>query len=115
VCSSSVQGIDRSVLIAVEPLVLEGVLAFLIERAQQGEVVQFHSTPHPLGRRYDAAVVSCPAPAFVQAEVVICFPADGAGRTSVTKNGDTTWTVIQSHGEIIRLLEEHCPKATRTS
>ncbi len=105
---------DRSVLVAVEPLVLEGLLAFLIERAQQRAVVQFHSTPQALLGRYDVAVVSC-LPAPVQADVVICLPPDGAGRTSVTKNGDTEWTVIGSHVDVIRLLDEHTRPAGMTS
>ncbi len=108
-------GGHRSVLVAVEPVVLEGVLAFLIGRAQHREVVQFHSTPHAVPRRYAAAVVSCAPPPHVQADVVICLPPDGAGRTSVTKNGATEWTVIGSHGDVIRLLDEHSPAAGMTT
>ncbi len=110
VSSGGVSGCHPSVLVAVEPVVLEGVLAFLIGRGQHREVVQFHSTPHAVTRRFAAAVVSCALPSHVQADVVICLPPDGAGRTSVTKNGDTEWTVIRSHGDVIRLLDEHSPR-----
>ncbi len=104
--SGWVSGSDRSVLVAVEPVVLEGVLAFLIARRQQGQVVEFHSTPDALARSYDAALVSCPAPPDVRADVVICLPAGGAGRTSVTKNGNTEWTVVNSHHDVVQLLNE---------
>lgn len=98
---------DWLVLVAVEPVVLEGALAALIERAEHAEVVQFHRSADALSQRYDAAVVSSPAPQDVHAGVLVCLPADGIGDARVTQDGKTVWASVASHHEIIRLLSRH--------
>lgn len=97
----------RSVLVALDPVVLEGALAVLIGSSDDGEVVQFHASSDPLSRQYDAAVVSSPPPEGIHARVVICLPPEGAGETSVTESGATRWTLVRSHRDVIRLLEGH--------
>ncbi len=105
--TGAVQTRRGSILVAVEPVVLEGALAFLIERAHQAEVVQFHASAEALTRRYDAAVVSDPAPGGVHADVVITLPAVGAAVARVSENGETHWAPAESHHQIIHLLAEH--------
>ncbi len=98
----------RSILVAVEPVMLEGALALLIERAHKAEVVEFHATGDALSRRYDAAVVSCAAAQEVQADVVITLVAPGVGAANITRDG-TKWVLVESHHEIIQLLVDPSP------
>ena len=99
----------RSILVAVEPVVLEGALALLIERLQLAEVVQFHSASDALDRRYYVAVVCPPTAHDVQADVLITLSVSGARMASVTQGGTTTWAVVESHHHILELVARCWP------
>lgn len=101
------EGNGRSILVAVEPVVLEGAIALLIDRRTDVDVVQFHASPRLERRHYDAAVVSSPPPEGMSADVVITLPAAGSGITSLATQGAVRWIVVKTHQDVIRLLEEH--------
>lgn len=100
---------DRcTVLLAVDPVVLEGALAALITRAQFAEVVQAHSYDTPFTRRYDAAVVSGPRPKGLRAGLTIELNESGMGRTRVRCGRSSRWENVSSHHDILEIVRWYC-------
>ena len=104
----------RRILVAMEPAVLEGALAFLLETRTGHHVVQFHEAlPADGVRRFDAAVVSPALAGHADADVVIVLPnlaSPRAGGTGRVRNGNGERLVqLRSHQQVIDLLDEQFP------
>ena len=103
------------VLLAVEPLLLEGALFELLEKAGVDDVVTMGDDPAAdLSGHYDAAVVTLTLPDGLDADLVIELPDAGgnSGEGRVVRAGAAQPVAIGSATEIISLLDEHCPGAT---
>lgn len=101
----------RRILLAVQPAVLEGALATLLQAADHDDVVQLGHlgvAGHEGG--YDAAVVSDDLPAGVHAGVVITLPdTRGSGGTGTVTRGDVVHEVtIAGAHRVVELLEQYC-------
>lgn len=111
------------VLVAVEPVVLEGAFAAILEAIGLDEVVQFHiATAADRGARYDAAITSEGLARSVCADVVITLPRiEGSGgppgpaHGHVTKGKVSEAVDIRGEREVIGLLDEHVPRAAARS
>lgn len=110
----------RRVLVAVEPVVLEGAFAVILEMIDVDEVVQFHDATESQRREsYDAAIVTTGFPGEVSAEVVITLPdtqadTDGSGDAGlghVTTRLTSDDVDIRDQSVVIDLLDEHLPAA----
>ena len=109
---------ELRVLVAVQPVVLEGALAAILERIGLDQVVQFH-TVEQIDRAavYDAAIVSAGFPDEVRAWVTITLPdtqvsGGGPGSTRpghITAPGTSQPVDIRDQRQIIDLLDEHVP------
>ena len=100
----------RRVLLAVEPAVLEGALAWMITDAGAGEVVRGARSPlQTAAEDFDAAVVSDALPAGVRAGVVVTLPdtRGGAGTGTVTMGGVTDEVDIGGAEQVIELLDRY--------
>ena len=109
---------DLRVLVAVQPVVLEGALASILELIGLDQVVQFHpAVPLDRSAQYDAAIVSAGFPSEVRAWVTITLPdtegsAGGSGGTQpghVSAPGTSQPVDIRDQRQIIDLLDEHAP------
>ena len=106
-------GRRRRILVAVEPAVLEGALALLLEAGAGNEVVQFHDgVDVDPAARYDAAIVTVELLTDVHAEVVITLPGAGSGPGigHVTTGDDDREVLVHSHQQVIDLLDEQFPR-----
>ncbi|HVE47703.1 MAG TPA: hypothetical protein VNA57_13265 [Acidimicrobiales bacterium] len=110
----------RRVLVAVEPVVLEGAFAVILEMIDVDEVVQFHDATESQRREsYDAAIVTTGFPGEVSADVVITLPdtkaeTDGSGDSGVghvTTRHTSDDVDVRHQGIVIDLLDEHLPVA----
>lgn len=103
----------RRILVAVEPIVLEGALASILERVDLDDVVQFHRSPDRDVDGYDAAIVTIELPDDLRPDVVITLPDtvgdQRAGRLTV--GNVSTEVDIPTHNEVIDLLDEQLPAA----
>ncbi len=107
----------RRVLVAIEPIVLEGAFATILELIGLDEVVQFQSaTNAERGGHYDAAIVSAGFQDEARAEVVIILPnVDVSGGARRQRRGhivtpEVTEDVdIDGQREVIHLLDRHAP------
>ena len=109
---------ELRVLVAVQPVVLEGALASILELIGLDLVVQFH-TAQQADRDgfYDAAIVSAGFPDEVQAWVTITLPdtqapAGAAGTPHpghISTRAASHEVDIRDQREIISLLDEHVP------
>lgn len=97
---------------ALEPTVLEGALAVLLQARSGSEVVQYHdATEIDLTAPYDAAIVSVELVDDVHADVVITLPGSeaGGGVGHVITNNVDREVQVQSHQQVIDLLDEQFP------
>jgi formylmethanofuran dehydrogenase subunit A len=99
----------RRILLAVEPRVLEGALAAILERLDLDDVVQLHDD----GRAgaYDAAIVTITLPDDIRSDFVITLP-DTVGEAAlgrVTVDGQSSDVALPTHNEVIDLLDEQLP------
>lgn len=109
---------ELRVLVAVQPVVLEGALAAILERIGLDQVVEFHAADEA-GRSvvYDAAIVSAGFPDEVRAGATITLPdtegsasAGGApGQGQFSAGGTSRQVDIRDQRQIIDLLDEHVP------
>lgn len=102
----------RSILLAVEPGVLEGALAKMISAGSADEVVQLSRTgAKHFESGFDAAVVSDQLPDGVRADVVITLPdtRGSAGTGTVRKGGVVEEVSITGAERVIELLEQYVP------
>jgi len=100
----------RRILVAVEPTVLEGALAVLLQ--DRNDVVQFHDAIEiDLSGPYDAAIVTTELVDRVRADVVITLPGDGAdvGVGHILTGGLDREVQVHSHQQVIDLLDEQFP------
>ena len=105
----------RRILVALEPTVLEGALAVLLQARAGNDVVQYHHAAEiDLTAPYDAAIVSVELVDDVQADVVITLPGGGtsAGVGHVITNNVDREVEVQSHQQVIDLLDEQFPAIT---
>lgn len=113
------EGRRRRVLVAVEPLVLEGAFAAILELIGMDDVVQFHVAGDRERRQlFDAAIVTGSFSDEARADVVITLPdvRRSGGPTNGHRGHVTTAQLsddveIRDQGEVIRLLDEHVPAA----
>ncbi len=99
---------------AVEPRVLEGALAAILDLIALDEVVQYHgATEAQRGSYYDAAIVTPGLDRMARAEVVITLPDTGEPsrdpRGQVSAPGVLQDVDITGGREVIALLDEHAP------
>jgi hypothetical protein len=95
----------------MEPAVLEGAMAVLLEAGDANEVVQLHSSPViDLTGPYDAAIVTGDLPTELQADVVIALPAAESGMGHVITAGADREVEVHSHRQVIDLLDEQFPR-----
>lgn len=100
----------RRILVAVEPTVLEGALAVVLQ--DRNDVVQFHDAlDDDLSGPYDAAIVSTELVDRVRADVVITLPGAGSdvGVGHVIAGGLDREVQVHSHQQVIDLLDEQFP------
>lgn len=103
----------RRIFVALEPTVLEGAFAALLQDGERSEVVQYHEggAGDPADH-YDAAIVT---PAFVHrvdSELLIVLPGTeaGAGRqASLTVGGVTRPVSVGTNAQLADLLAEWFP------
>ena len=106
------------ILVAIDPLVLEGALGAILDLIALDEVVQFHaSTEADRAGPFDAAVISSAYSAEVWAELMITLPdirsmagtsPDHRGHLTTTRlSGDVE---IRDQRQILELLDEHLPR-----
>lgn len=96
------------------PVVLQGALAALLASAGLDEIVQLHGQPdHSHAGRYDVAIVTGALPESVRTDVLIMLPdtGSGAGTASVTTGHGTHQVHVESHGQVLDLLDEFFPSA----
>jgi hypothetical protein len=112
------------VLVAIDPLVLEGALAFLLERLDIDVVVRLHDAPaDALAGRFDAAVVtgafSDPAPADVTITLPDLEADDGrepfAGAIRLGRGSEPEIIEIRDQDAVIDLLDRHVPAVAARS
>lgn len=99
----------RRILVALEPAVLEGAFALLLEDGTRNDVVQMrHATEDDLADAYDAAIVTVELLEHVRADVVVSLPRGDseAGIGSVTTGDGDRPVVVRSHRQVIDLLDE---------
>ena len=103
---------------AVEPIVLEGAFAAILELIALDEVVQFHrATAAERARRYDAAIVSGALSEEIIADLVITLPRtqDGADGPGVRLLGHVATKEasddvdIRDQRQVVELLDQHLP------
>ncbi|HVF32185.1 MAG TPA: hypothetical protein VM933_04010 [Acidimicrobiales bacterium] len=111
----------RRVLVAIEPVVLEGTFAVILGLIAVDEVVEYHAVSETQRQaHYDAAIVSSELAPKVQAEVVITLPtiSDDEREPGRRRRGHVTTQAISDDVDIrdqeavIDLLDEHLPGAT---
>ncbi len=112
---------ELRVLVAVQPVVLEGALAAILELIGLDQVVQFHRTEEiDPATVYDAAIVSAGFPDVVRARATITLPdteasggSPGSRRPGHVSAGSTSRQVdIRDQRQIIDLLDQHVPTVT---
>jgi hypothetical protein len=93
-------------LVAVEPRLLEGALALLLESHVQSHVVRLRdATAQDLEAQYEAAVVTLELPQWLRPDLVITLPPQGAGGTGwVTTHGACQAIEIASGEEVVALI-----------
>lgn len=99
----------RRILVAVEPVVLEGALAALLSGGDRADVIQFHSAhADDLVAHYDAAIVTDGLGAAVRSDLLITLPdTTGAGGAARVTAGAVSRSVAVGTGaEVIDLLAE---------
>jgi hypothetical protein len=108
----------RRVLVAIEPVVLEGAYAAILELIGLDEVVQFHRVAASLhAARYDAAIVTEGLLPAVRADIVITLPEtqNGSHRPEARLRGHVTIgkrsdeVDIRDQREVVQLWDEHLP------
>lgn len=100
------QGTRRRILVAVEPVVLEGALAALLA-GEAAEVVQLHqATPGDRTSTYDAAIVTSGLLPGVRSEVLITLPDTraGAGLVLIEVGGTSRQVQVRTSEEVVGLL-----------
>ena len=107
---------ELRVLVAVQPVVLEGALASILELIGLDDVVQFHpAAPMDRSAESDAAIVSAGFPLEVRAWVTITLPdtegSDGGSQHPghISAGGTYHQVEIRDQREIIDLLDQHAP------
>lgn len=103
----------RSILVALEPVVLEGAFSALLGHGARSNVVQFHeASPEELSVHYDVAIVSAGLAQEVQPDVLITLPDTEAGGdvATVTVEGRLRRVETRSYQQVIDLLVEQFPK-----
>ena len=107
-------------LVAVQPLVLEGAFASILTLVGLDDVVQFASaSEHERNQVFDAAIVSAGFPATIRALGVVTLPdtqveVDGSGthhRGLLTTGGSGQTVDIHDQHDVIDLLDRHVPAA----
>ncbi len=114
---SHVTGTRARVLIAIEPVVLEGAFAAILHSIGVDEVVQFHAaTVAERARPFCVAIVSADLAAEVVADVVITLPGiavpgapTGPPLGHVTSDEGRVVVDIRDERQVIDLLDEHVP------
>jgi hypothetical protein len=101
----------RDVLLAIEPVVLEGALAqVLVQGGVPGVTVYHERDPRPSGH-YRMAVTTGSLPANVTADVVITLPLEGRGGTAIVHvDGDECPEPFASPFDLLRLVKLHVLK-----
>lgn len=106
----------RRILLAVEPVVLEGALAEVLSAAGCDQVVQLGLVGHAgaLGQ-YDAAVVCTGLCDGIRSDVIITLPdgRGGAGTGSVRTRDGVHGVRIDGPEQVIDLLEHYAPNVGR--
>ncbi len=101
----------------MEPMVLEGVFAAILELIGLDEVVQFQSADDvERGSHYDAAIVTAGFQHEIRAQVVITLPSiEGSGGAARPRQGQVVagevvdQVEIYDQSEVIHLLDQHAP------
>ena len=99
----------RRILVAMEPAVLEGALAVLLEADAGNDVVQFHgSAAIDLREPYDAAIATMDLPDDVHAHMLITLPVgeNATGVGHVITDGVDREVRVRSPQQVIDLLDE---------
>jgi hypothetical protein len=100
----------RRIVLAIEPVLMQGALAKLLLEARDVEVVQLSGAdPSDFRGGYDAAVVSDRLPEGVRADLVITLPdTRGSGGTGTVRSGDLLDEVTIGDAErIMELIEQY--------
>ena len=103
----------QRILVAVEPVVLEGALASLLERVDLDDVDSFHAQEHGSQGTYDAAIVTIQLPDGVSTDLVITLPDTVGHRTRghLTAGERSEEVELPTHREVIDLLDLELPAA----
>ena len=99
----------RRILVALEPIVLEGAFAALLHDGDRSEVVQFNRGGiDELAGSFDAAIVTFGFEHEVESDVLITLPdTENGGRdASVTIDGVTRYVSVHTDTQVIDLLTE---------
>jgi hypothetical protein len=103
----------RRILVALEPMVLEGAFAALLGDGERSDVVQFHRTaPENLANHYDVAIVTSGLLSDLVPDVLITLPDTqaGGGEASVTVDGVTRSVSARTNQDVIDLISEQFPQ-----
>ncbi len=103
---------QRRILVAVNPVVLEGAMAKLLE-SPSVEVIQYHEADRlDLAEPCDAAIVTIELPDEMRPDVVITLPdtVGPSGHGRLTVGQESREVDITSFQDLRTLLHEHLPE-----
>ena len=94
-------------LVAVEPVLLEAVLARLLQSWRHVCVVEYHQGETPPTGTFDAVISTELVPSGITAATHICLPAEGRAGTAVVTRGDHQQpATVESYRDLFAILEQ---------